>query len=182
MSLQSSSSRIAALATEIPLAALSPLQRVLLTTDGTVTDALEAAFLEQIEIVKVAQLLMTLAEREPRLECPAGETVLDRRVILRGCTTGTPYVHAESLIAVDRLSPTFRRALLESNLPIGRLWQELKLETFKELIEIRRARSDESSHFLSDHTVILARSYRVFTQGVPIMVIKEYLPWQFSEI
>ena len=47
---------------------------------------------------------------------------------LRGSRSGTNHVYAESLIAADRLGPAFRRGLVESDVPLGRLWIEQKLE------------------------------------------------------
>lgn len=142
--------------------ALTPLQRVLLVTDGTVTDILEAHFLEPIRLVKLAQRV-------------AGES-LERRILLRGANSGRVYVYAESVIALDRLDKKLREELLNSDMPLGRLWIEHKLETFKEPFEARFQPAGElAGHFGVDAAAaLLMRSYRVISGGAAVMTISEY--------
>src|SRR5438128_1395160 len=107
-------------------AGLPLLQRVLLMNDGTLTDALEAAFLEPIALVKLAIDLHDTAHPFPLIDLPAGSAIMERKILLRGETTGTTYIYAESTLALDRLDPTFRDQLVNSKLPLGRLWIDHK--------------------------------------------------------
>jgi len=166
----------------LDIRSLEPLQRVLLVTDGTLTEILEAAFLERIQLVKVLQQVVPTTSSHAWLDWKDDEAVLERRVLLRGERNRRNYVYAESLIAIDRLEPAFRQGLVESNLPLGRLWLVHKLETYKEMIEVRSQSAGElSSYFECSHTaLLLIRRYRVFSARKPVMIITEHFPASFQ--
>ena len=92
---------------------LDPLQRVLLVTDGTLTEILEANFFERIRLVKVSQRVIAATASHTLLDPNPGEVLIERKILLRGEESHRNYAYAESLIAVDRLGPSFRDALLE---------------------------------------------------------------------
>ena len=174
--------RILRLLKELDVSALDPVQRVLLVTDGTLTEILEAIFLEPVELVKIGQKNVPVDASHAALDPEAGETIIERKIVLRGGQSGTQYVYAESVIAADRLSPAFRKGLLESDLPVGRLWIEHKLETFKEFLEVRfGADADLPADFTCDRSSVFVRKYRVFSGGRPIMLITEHFPGTFNE-
>lgn len=162
--------------TGLDVARLSPLQRILLITDGTLTEILEAHFLEPIELVKLSQqILIAGADIRPPFAEP-GESILERKIKLRGTRSGQVYVYAESLLLADRLEPQFRAELMESEIPLGRLWHKFRLETYKELVSVdcrpcgklgSRLDCPEDSH-------VLARTYDVISSGRALMRISEY--------
>nr|MDP9127381.1 chorismate pyruvate-lyase family protein [Pseudomonadota bacterium] len=115
-------------------AGLTPLQRVLLTTDGTLTDILEAFLLEPIGLIKLEQTMALAAQHDDELAPETGENFLERKILLRGSKSARNFVYAESTIAIGRLAAALGQALLHSDTPLGRLWLEHRLETFKELI------------------------------------------------
>lgn len=162
--------------------ALEPLQRVLLVTDGTLTEILEAAFMERVELVKLAQQTSLAIGTEPLIEATPGETLIERRILLRGRDSGRNYAYAESLIAIDRLGASFRDELFESNVPLGRLWLEHKMETFREILTVRRqAAGDLSRHFgCTPMSPLLSRTYRVLVAKRPAMIITEHFPTHYN--
>lgn len=164
--------RILGLLKGIDVSALDPLHRVLLVTDGTLTETLEAIFLEPIELVRLGQRNVAANDSHALLQPQPGETIVERQILLRGSQSGKNYVYANSLIAADRLGPEFRRGLVESNVPLGRLWIEQRLETFKEFLEVR------CGHDAADGSMMLARTYRVHSGGRPVFVITEQFPAQ----
>lgn len=157
---------------------LGPTQRVLLVTDGTLTEILEASFLERIQLIKVTQQVMPAKQEHFHLELKNGEPVMERQILLRGVESGRNYVYAESLIAVDRLDSALSDELLNSQVPLGRLWLEHKLETFKEMIDIDyRASGELSKYFDGDGpSLLLVRRYRVWSGNRAVMVVTEYIP------
>jgi chorismate-pyruvate lyase len=162
---------------------LEPLQRVLLVTDGTLTEILEANFLERIRLVKVSQEVISATPAHTLLDPNPGEAVIERKILLQGEESHRNYAYAESCIAVDRLGPSFRDELLTSDTPLGRLWLEHKLETFKELQEVRCQRANGFSHYFGcgEAAPLLVRTYRVFSASRPVMVITEYFPTTYSQ-
>jgi chorismate-pyruvate lyase len=160
----------------IDAAQLAPLQRILLITDGTLTEILEAYFRERIELVKLSERLLTRDEPGAPLPMEEGERVLERRINLRGVQSGTLYVYAESRILVDRLDASFQTELLETNVPLGRLWLSHRLETFKELVSLdcRPARELGLHLACTEDALVLGRVYDVYSGCRLVMRIAEY--------
>jgi chorismate-pyruvate lyase len=170
------------------LGTLSLLQRMLLVCDGTLTDMVEAAFLEPIRLVKIGVETEPAPKSVEELDLQAGALVMRRRILLQGATTGANYVYAESLIAVDALPAQMRDALLNTDAPLGRLWVQHKLETRKEILAIWRIPGDgagqAAASWFGDSASQqgqLARRYRVFSGRRPIMLISEYFPVATTE-
>jgi chorismate-pyruvate lyase len=161
---------------------LAPIQRVLLVTDGTLTEILEANFLERIRLVKVSQRVISATIAHAPLDPNPGEVLIERQILLRGEGSHRNYAYAESLIAIDRLGPSFRQELLDSDTPLGRLWLEHRLETFKELQEVRCQRANGLCHYFesSAASLLLVRTYRVFSGSRPVMIITEHFPMKYS--
>jgi chorismate-pyruvate lyase len=167
----------------VDLSALDPVQRVLLITDGTLTGILEAVFLEPIRLVKLGQRTVAAGVPHALLEPLAGEEILERRVLLQGARTGRNYVHADSQVAIERLAPAFRRDLMESELPLGRLWIQHRLETFKELLDAGydpEPGAAVARWFAG--AAVLRRTYRVFTHHRPLIVITERFALTFGHL
>jgi chorismate-pyruvate lyase len=156
---------------QLPLfASLAPMQRVMLLSNGTLTDILQAFTLEEIGVHKFSERVHYNAP-----DFIAEET-LERSVVLYGKKTSRYYVYAESVIALERLPQALARELCEGSEPLGRLLLKHRLETFKELIDVRIGKSERASAFLASHSRFLIRSYRVFVNERPCMVIHEYFP------
>lgn len=168
-----------ALSTEdFSIHSLGLLQRILVTTDGTVTEMLAAVFLEPIELVKLAVTIAPSPEPVPALELDGGSTLMRRQVILRGSKSGTPYAYAEVAIAADRLAPRLRDDLLESRVPLGQLWLSHRLETFKERPRVRQRPAGALARHLDvdEEDTLIERVYRAFTSGQPVFLVTEYFP------
>lgn len=158
---------------------LSLLQRILLTTDGTVTHILEAYSGETIEVVKLFQSQGDVTRPESRaLGVGERERVLHRTILLRGRQSGTTFLHADSVILLDRLQAGVRVGLIMSNKPIGRLLRENRTETFREIVAVWQEPADAcAAHFaIATTETVLCRTYRVFSRQRPIMVITERFP------
>lgn len=162
-------------------ARLSTFQRIILTTDGTLTEILEAYLYEKIKLVKLAEALMPLAENLPILSVEAGTPVIQRRILLQGKISHRNWVYAESVIVPDRLDERYRERLLKSEESIGRLWLEHRVETFKEIVDSNREVSGDRAEYFRIHPtdLLLSRTYRVFSHGQPIMMITEKFPETF---
>lgn len=161
---------------------LALLQRVLLITDGTLTDVLEAAFLEPILLVKLANQVKPAETRIDELDLDPGERLMRREILLRGEKSGRNFVYAESQLAVGRLHPQFRDRLVGSTEPIGRLWTEHRIETWKQILEVvRRPAGGLSGYFgCAEDAELLGRRYCVFTGGRPTIVTAEYFPERYA--
>ncbi|OYE06094.1 chorismate--pyruvate lyase family protein [Nostoc sp. 'Peltigera membranacea cyanobiont' 232] len=157
---------------------LSPFQRILLTTDGTLTEILEAYLLEKIQLVKLSEEIVKITKSIPALDLDIGNQVIERKVLLQGKISLNNFIYAESIIVHERLDNRLRTKLTESQEPIGRLWLEHKVETFKEIIDSAIETSDDLSDYfnIAREDKILSRTYRVFSNKKPIIMITEKFP------
>jgi chorismate-pyruvate lyase len=162
----------------VDLAALTPLQRGLLVIDGTVTKFLEASALEPIEVVRLDQAIERLAAADPWLDVAAGAGVIRRRVMLRGLQSGRFYVWADSLIAIERLSATVRRAIEQDGGGLGQILIDTAAETRREGLWYGRERCADVPPRVRGLWAgeFLSRSYRVLAGARPMMVITERFP------
>ncbi|HEY6124220.1 MAG TPA: chorismate pyruvate-lyase family protein, partial [Steroidobacteraceae bacterium] len=113
---------------------LSLPQKVLLTTDGTVTQLLEIYTGERIRVEKLEHALVTGGPAP--LGVSATEPVLSRTILLRGASR--PYMYAHSWLVPSRMPRGMQETILTTDTPIGQLWKASRLETFREIIDFRR--------------------------------------------
>lgn len=160
---------------------LDLIQRVMLASDGTLTDVLEAAFQEPIKVVRLAMQMCKTESACALVDPDHAQPTIERQVILTGANSRTAYVYAESWIAVDRLPAPLRSCLFQSGAALGRQWAECNLETRKELVTASRVpHSGARAYIQTDPGVEwLERAYRLFSGGRPIMLIKECFPCRY---
>jgi chorismate-pyruvate lyase len=164
----------------IEFGSLDILLRMLLACDGTLVDALEAAFHESIKIVKLGNTTSRISAPVADLRLEIGQYLLCRKVIIVGEQTGRKYVFAETMLALERVPPAFQRELYESDKPIGKIWFDHGLEGRKELLSIEKLPSVSIEQILQSHQGIITRRYRLTSGGAPIMVIAESFPARLS--
>lgn len=157
---------------------LSPFQRILLATDGTVCDMLEAYLSETINVVKLAHVETTASEPIPELELDANSKIIARQVLLRGMDSHKIFIYAESTLIPDVLDPQLRADLERTDKSIGLLMLEARTETFREILNCGTEAAGELSEYfgINDQDVLVYRSYRIFAGGKPAMLITEKFP------
>jgi chorismate-pyruvate lyase len=151
---------------------LSLLQKVLLTTDGTVTQLLEIYTGEKLRVEKLEHALVVDAPEALRVS--ATEHVLSRRILLRGATR--PYMYAHSWLVPSRMPRDIQESILRTDTPIGQLWKAGRLETFREIIDFRREEDKEVSALFGVGTTLLSRTYVIHVGGSPMGMIIEKFP------
>jgi len=163
---------------QIDLAKLSGFQRILLTTDGTLTEILEAYVFEKIQVRKLSEQIVTLSEEQVQMQAPVGTESIQRKILLHGANTNRNWLYAESMIIPLRLEQAFRDGLLKSKIPIGKLWLKYKVETFKEIIATDREQAGELADYfhIQSTDLLLCRTYLVITNRLPVMMITEKFP------
>ena len=154
------------------------MQRILLVTDGTVTEILEAYTGESMRLVKLLEEMQTLTEPLPTLNAQAGEQVLRRHILLQGKMSLTNFIYADSMIAADRLDDQMKHGLLKSRKPIGFLIQEQRMETYREIVGCgRELVGPLAPYFNVDSTEgMIWRTYLIYYKSQPIMQITEKFP------
>lgn len=158
--------------------ALSTFQRILLTTDGTVTDMLEAYLCEPIQLVKLSEKLMKTSSYIQPMEIEEGTEFIERKILLRGRISRKNYIYAESIIVLNRLEENFRNELINTKTPIGKLWFEKKVETFKEIIDSGKYPARDFSQYfnIEPEENLFFRTYCVRSNQKYTMMITEKFP------
>ncbi len=166
---------------------LSRFQRLLLVTDGTVTEMLEQHLEEKIKVLKLYEKIedhvgQVIPNHRSFLD-HNNVPVLKREVLLQGQSTLNNWVYAESTILLNHLNQGFRTDLLASREPIGRLWEKYRIETFKSILDFAQRQAGAlAEHFgirPQDH--IISRTYSVYSGGKLIMLISETFPVSFFQ-
>jgi chorismate-pyruvate lyase len=154
---------------------LSLLQKILLATDGTVTDLVALYTAEPIRVKKLTQSIRQ-AVAPAQLQCVGATELLHRQILLCGATRN--YLYADSLFVFGRFSASIRQQLLETDKPIGLMWKEERLETYREIVDQRVAPcADIAQHFELPATAeFVSRTYLIYHQGKPLGSITERWP------
>ena len=167
--------------------------RTLLVADGTVTMAIEAYYGERIEVKTISQSLEILPAPFPMLSVTDAENVLYREVILRGCESGQVYASAYSLIRESVIATNLYHELVAKRVGIGTLLRNTAKGSYREILKMRtggihgasrksldRLILDNSDYGSRDEdgagSELVSRTYRVFLDGVPGILITEVFP------
>lgn len=156
----------------LELAALDPLLRTLLFTDGTVTRALEAQMLCDVAVEVVEQSRTTLPPQAAlHLEASEAAGCLRRRVTM-GAQKSIPAVWAESHILPDRLPAPFLGLLESTPNGIGGSIEHAQIESRRELLWFRLGCPPPWAT-APEPTSAIVRLYRIVTNGRPALLICE---------
>lgn len=154
---------------------ITPFQRILLTTDGMVTEILEAYLWERMKVMKLSQDYVTLDNGIPALEVGKGCRVMRREVLLCGRLSQKNHLYAESIIIPDRLDEKISDSLLNTSKPIGLLILENRMETFREILDCGKEEAQNLADYfgIRRNDFLIFRTYRVFSNRLPVMLITE---------
>ena len=157
---------------------LNDFQRILLKANGTVTALLEAYLSEPIQVVKLSEYLTKMKLEFPNIKSNQEEQVIIRKVLLQGKISHRNLIYADSLILINNLEERFRDQLLNTKIPIGKLWSEQKVEIFKDIMDTGVEPANRLSNYFSikPWDNLLFRTYSVSSQGKITMIITEKFP------
>ncbi len=156
----------------LELAALDPLLRTLLFTDGTVTRVLEAHTLCDVAVELVEQTRMRLsAQAAGHLNVGDATECLRRRVTM-GAGKSVPLVWAESHILPSRLPAGFLGLLESAPNGIGGSIEHARIESRRELLWFRLGKPPQWATAPAQ-TSSIVRLYRIVTNGQPALLIYE---------
>jgi beta-ribofuranosylaminobenzene 5'-phosphate synthase len=117
---------------------LSRIQKILLGTDGSVTQLLEAITGHLVTVKTLVQEIVPAdAQTAGRVNVSVGEPVNNRVVELRDSITGEVLIYAISETPVERLSPAFKNDLMMADIPIGKIIKQHHIESRREILSAR---------------------------------------------
>lgn len=148
-----------------PGVTLSPVERLLLATDGTVTHMLEALTRGPVTVDIISR--------------DVHDEMLFRQVVLRREADDAPLVWAASAVYLGPLPGQMADELVDGDMGIGDLLRDHYTETRREIDAMSVTRPDGGGFptFIDPAvSVYLQRSYTVYSDGDSLMEITEYFP------
>jgi beta-ribofuranosylaminobenzene 5'-phosphate synthase len=113
---------------------LSPVQKMLLGTDGSVTSLLEILTGSSVEIETLVQRIIPANQAVAKeLNVNPGKDVNYRVVKLKKAGTGETLIYAVSHTPPKRLDASFRDDLTRADVPIGVILKKHKIESRREI-------------------------------------------------
>lgn len=157
---------------------LSPFQRALMVTDGTVTKFIEAYTLDPVEIIRLDQKVYPIGEDHPWLEANRNTEVMYREVMIRGVHSKTLYVYGISYIVPERLPADMKDRLEVQGEGIGRILNDACIETRREVLWFGREKLTHLPQEIArvSNGIFISRVYRIIMGGKPIVMINERFP------
>lgn len=159
---------------------LSPMQKILIGTDGSVTTLLEMVTGHPVSITTRVQEVVTADRRTAAaLEIEPGDEVNHRVVELKDSVTGEVLIYAVSCTPLQRLAPEFRQDLMRADIPIGRILRHHRIESRREITDARviKAGTDLARTFkVHRYESMLSRRYRIIHREEPLIAIEEVFP------
>ncbi|NLM30195.1 MAG: DUF98 domain-containing protein [Methanomicrobiales archaeon] len=159
---------------------LSPMQKILIGTDGSVTNLLEMASGHPVTITtRVQEIVAADGETAAALDIEPGEEVNYRVVELKDSVTGEVLIYAVSCTPLSRLAPEFRQDLMRADIPIGRILRNHRIESRREITDARiiQAGTDLARIFkIHRSESMFSRKYRIIHREEPLIAIEEVFP------
>ncbi len=167
---------------KLTLSQLGIVPRILLATDGTLTHILEAYADESVYLVKLSHSFLTEPEARAPFDLVDGERALRRVIVLRGTESECTFIHAVSVVMLDRLPDGMADDLLNTERPIGKLIAEHRTETYREIIGMwEECNGPIAAHFgMHPFDLLLSRTYRIMGGGRSLAWITESFPEMFQ--
>ena len=165
---------------------LSPVQKMLLGTDGSVTNLLEVITGSPVEIETIIQKVIPADQSiASDLMVDVGDEVNHRVVKLKKTGTNEPLIYAISHTPLKRLEPGFKDDLTRADIPIGIIMKKHQIESRRDITgaEVRAADNEMSRIFnIFPREPLLSRNYRIVRHGQPLISITETFPYnQFQD-
>jgi beta-ribofuranosylaminobenzene 5'-phosphate synthase len=166
---------------ETQVGRLSPMQKFLLGTDGSVTQILEAITGSRVVIqTRIQKIIPADPATAKRLGIGEGDPVNYRVVEIKTLAGGEVLIYAVSHTPLGRLSPEFRDDLMKADIPIGRIIQNHRIEARREILgaQVSPATDEAAGIFsIGKHEPLLSRQYRIIHKGEPLIFIEEQFPY-----
>lgn len=164
---------------------LSPVHKILLGTDGSVTRMLEIITGHPVTVVTRSQEVVR-ADRATAdlLAIEEGEEVNHRVVELRDAESNEVLVYAVSDTPISRLPQAFKHDLMKADVPIGKIMQNHRIEARREILDARvlPADPDLGAVFgIYRNEPLLNRRYQIIHREQPLIAIEETFPYHLFE-
>ena len=166
---------------EAQVGRVSPVQKFLIGTDGSVTQLLESVTGKKVVIQTLVQQVVPAArEVADNLSIAEGDPVNHRVVEIRTEQDNEVLIYAISDTPIARLQPEFRDDLMRADIPIGRIIKEHRIEARREILNARVTPAGEEAgrvFAINRGEPVLSRQYQIIHERKPLIFIEEQFPY-----
>jgi len=166
---------------EAQVGRISPVQKFLLGTDGSVTQLLESITGKRVVIRTLVQKIVTADSIIARnLSIAEGDSINFRIAEIMTENDGEVLIYAVSQAPISRLSPELRDDLMKADIPIGRIINQHHIEARREILSARVLPATEDAARLFSicrNEPLLSRQYQIIHAGKPLIFIEEQFPY-----
>ncbi|MGD0079765.1 MAG: beta-ribofuranosylaminobenzene 5'-phosphate synthase [Methanoregula sp.] len=166
---------------EAQVGRISPVQKFLLGTDGSVTQILESITGKKVVIRTLVQEIVPAdGTAAGNLNIAEGDPVNFRIVEISTEESGEVLIYAISHTPVRRLSPDFKDDLMKADIPIGKIIRQHNIEARREILTARVLPATEEAgrvFSICRNEPILSRQYQIIHGGKPLIFIEEQFPY-----
>lgn len=160
---------------------VSPVQKFLLGTDGSVTQLLESVTGKKVVIRTLVQEVVP-ADRTTadNLSIAEGDLVNHRIVEIRTEENNEVLIYAISDTPLARLSPDFQDDLMKADIPIGKIIKQHHIEARREILTARVTPASEEAgriFAINRNEPVLSRQYQIIHDKKPLIFIEEQFPY-----
>lgn len=154
---------------------LSNTQKILLTTDGSITAILDVLY-NKITLKTINQHVEKAnKEVSNHFNIDESEEVNNRTIIMH--KDDKRLIFAKSYIPLSRINKEIKDSLMTEDIPIGRILKNYKLETRREIGDIEVIKSEpELEEIYKTDDDFLSRNYDIIHNNEKIMWIQEMFP------
>ncbi len=158
---------------------LSDVQKILLTTDGSVTRILEVLTKKPVVIeTKVKTIIKADEDLARALKIKSGEDVNFRVVHLKN-PDDRALIFAKSWTPMKGLNNSIKKDLTSADIPIGKILIKHKIETRREIMSIDTINADDEMVKAFDvklGDLMLSRYYNIIHEAKILIRINEAFP------
>lgn len=160
---------------------LSQVQKMLLGTDGSVTNLLEIVTGQPVEIETLEQRTLPADEAvAAELVVRPGDEINYRAVKLKRADTGETLIYAVSHTPLNRLEVSFKDDLTRADIPIGLILKKHEIESRRDITGTGFSQADEDMSRVFNifpRETMLSRRYKIFRHAMPLIAIQETFPY-----
>ncbi|MDR2545088.1 MAG: chorismate lyase [Methanobrevibacter sp.] len=157
---------------------LSNTQKILLTTDGSVTTILDVLN-GKIAIKTLTQQFEKADSRIAKILDIEENEEINYRVVLMH-KDDKPLIYATSYIPLKRLEHDIKENLIKANMPIGRILRKYNIESRREIEAIGiEPKTDELLKLFNSNADLLTREYVIIRDNEKLVWIKETFPLDY---
>lgn len=157
---------------------LGLVPRILFATDGTINHILEAYAGEPVDLIRLTSTIVHDTSRWQDLGADEGERALERLSLLRGQRSDRVFVHADSVVLLDRLPEDVAHDLLTKGTGLLKLLTMRRIGTFRETVGDWQGQDEEiaACFGIDASEILVARTYQVVMGGRPLAWVTETFP------